>query len=287
MQNQIEIASRKIINEFAAVPFIGAELEFYLTGDEAVHNDCLALIFKTMIDNHIQVTKIEKENGHNQYEIALGPISDAYKLATHIEFLRSTIYKSAQLCGVSALLDAKPFEDQPGSALHINISLLNSEGKNLFAKKADEPETEMMVHSIGGLLDTMLVNMVHFAPKDCSYKRFTAKPNPAPVEAPTRTANNAPVNVSWGSNNRTTAIRIPSSTLFAESRHIEHRVSGSDAAPEMVVLKILEGIYHGLKNKCTPPEKIHGNAFDSQYSFLVPLPKTIDEARKIVEEISA
>jgi glutamine synthetase len=282
IKNKISEIVIKIQNEFFATPLIGSEVEFYLSGDDTKHNLCLADILKTLAENSIQITKLEKESGLNQFEIALSTTSNPVKAAEEILFLKNTAVKVAQKYNLEAIFTAKPFDEQPGSALHINISLLDESGHNLFAKTLDAPETEIMVYSVGGLLETMLANMIYFAPNDCSYKRFTAKKNDAPSDAPMRAYNNSPTNVSWGSNNRTTAIRIPSSTLYAQSRHIEHRVSGADADGAMVILKILEGIYFGIKNQITPPTKIFGNAYDEQYSFLIPFPKSLDEAKQMI-----
>lgn len=52
-----------------------------------------------------------------------------------------------------------------------------------------------------------------------------------------------------GGNNRTTAIRIPTSTIDSQTRHIEHRIPGADSDPYLVISAILAGVHYGLKNK--------------------------------------
>jgi glutamine synthetase len=150
--------------------------------------------------------------------------------------------------------------------------LHDKQGNNLFAKKGDEDETAIMRYAIAGLLSNMLQDFHIFAPNPESYARFSAAPLREGVY------NNAPINVSWGGNNRTTAIRIPASTAYPNNRHIEHRVSGADANPHKVIAAILEGAKRGLLNKQEPPAKIWGDAAHKQYAPLPAFPKTLEEA---------
>ncbi|MFO1187661.1 MAG: hypothetical protein U1E87_09575 [Alphaproteobacteria bacterium] len=54
-----------------------------------------------------------------------------------------------------------------------------------------------------------------------------------------------PVNRHWGINNRSTGLRIPAGDSAA--RRIEHRVSGADSNPYLVLAAILAGALHGLE----------------------------------------
>lgn len=276
---------RKIKDEFNVLLNFAAEIEFYIApgfDDKAQDNQLLAEILFQLSEENIAVKSIGFEVAPNQFEVALNPKSSSKAIDEFLK-LKEIINNISDKFGQKALFDAKPFENLPGSGLHIHISLTDLQGKSLLKRIDDnkEQESEFMLHAVGGLCDTMLKNFIYFAPNENSYKRFSAKRNELAedVENQLSTHNNAPVNVSWGGNNRTTAIRIPTSTLHEDSRHIEHRVSGADADIFIVVEKIIEGIYFGLKNKVSPPEKIYGNAYDPQYKFLKPLPKSLEEAK--------
>ena len=54
----------------------------------------------------------------------------------------------------------------------------------------------------------------------------------------------APLAATWGHDNRTVALRVPSGP--PEARRIEHRVAGADASPYLVLAAVLAGIHHGL-----------------------------------------
>lgn len=246
------------------MPVISAELEFYLDNNgEGIE--------KELEINKIETYGLERERGAGQYEIALKNPNTPETILNQIETIKKITKGDFR---------AKPFADRPGSGLHIHISLLNKEGKNIFMKpRGEEEETPEMAWAIGGLLDAMLKDFTLFAPNEDSYSRFTAEFNPQEPEE--GRYNNAPVNVSWGGNNRTTAIRIPASSAYPDLRHIEHRVAGADADAGAVIAAILEAVQYGIVNKITPPAKTHGNAFDKQYAHLTPFPKTLEEAKKL------
>jgi glutamine synthetase len=54
-------------------------------------------------------------------------------------------------------------------------------------------------------------------------------------------------------------VRIPDSPDAA--RRIEHRVSGADANPYLVVAAILSAALYGIENKLTPCEESTGNTY--------------------------
>ena len=164
--------------------------------------------------------------------------------------------------------------------MQINISVHDKNGANLFSKPRDvsgNEESEMMQYAIAGLLKAMAESMKYFAPCADSYDRYNASFDTATT-------------VSWGSNNRTVALRIPTSTHNNKHRHIEHRIPGMDANPYEVLGVIMLAIQHGLKHKLIPQSpKIYGNANDKQYSelpfHLQKLPINLEESVMIPSKI--
>lgn len=282
---------QKILSEFGLHIKIAGEIEFYIEpkpASEAIENSFQQILLEKLSDAKIKIWNMQNEVAPGQYEIALQPVAPE-DAADNISVLKQKIIESLNqinsLKGIyyKAIFDAKPYDDLPGSGLHIHIGVHDKNGNPVLERAGErgkkDNESEIMLNIIGGLCSTMLVNFIKFAPTEKSYKRFTAKRNSADENNPLQAYNNAPVNVSWGGNNRTTAIRIPSSSYDESQRHIEHRVAGADANPKDVINAILEGIYIGLKEKSTPPTKIHGNAFDKQYDYLKPFPKNLAEAK--------
>ncbi len=223
-------------------PMVGVELEFYYFGDIEVIKNAI---------KYQDTMSISKEEGYCQYECVFLHRIDIENL---IDSILNFISISESL---GADFSAKLSANQPGSAMNINISLYNN-GNNMFDMNRD-----LLYFSIGGLLHNMKKCMKYFANNDHSYARFSN----ADIHTPNT--------ISWGINNRTTALRIP---VNGESR-IEHRVPCSDSDPYSVIYSILYGINYGISNQILPSTKIYGRAHDKQYD-LEKLPESLSHAMK-------
>ena len=238
-------------------PMVGAEIEFYLTCSDK--DSFLPAFYAACAKEHIAVSPIEKERGTEQYELQLPPLLDPVKLTEQLLSLRALLQDNARF-------DAKPFPDEPGSAIHYHISLHDSTSRNMLQKDGNQ-ESIIMQYALGGLCHTLAESMVFFSPTKDSYRRFVPH-----MEAPTT--------ICWGGNNRTTALRIPDGDPM--HRRIEHRLPAADCDPSLALAAILAGIHVGITEKILPPERIYGNAHDRQYG-LVRLPSSLEEARQAYE----
>lgn len=241
-------------------PKIGAEVEFYLTGD----------VPKTIMEHLSDLCQpyggeAKKEKGQGQYEISL-PAGEPVQLARQIIHVREAVAALAQTLGLHSDFSAKPLPADYGNALHIHINLLAADGRNVFAKNSEE-ETSEMHWSIGGLLATMGRYMPVFAPYPACYERL-------------RGGMDAPATLSWGGNNRTVALRLPATTTEPQHRRIEHRVPAADANPYRVIGAILEGVQYGLTNHTQPSSpKIYGNAGLAMYGLPLLAPEPAENIR--------
>lgn len=252
----------RLEKDTSATLLCAAEIEFYLVLQEAQHEAVLlSAIYQACSVVPLMVGEIEKERGNGQYEIQLSPVADPVILADAIVAIKEIITTTAKAYYAEALFSSKPYADEPGSSIHIHINLVDTEGVNLFQKEGEE-ESLILLHAIGGICTTLRETMPICAPTEASYARFV--PN-----------NNSPTTISWGGNNRTVALRIPSGLPC--NRRIEHRVAGAESDPYLLIAAILVGVYHGVTQKIIPPAKIYGDASHAQYA-LPPLPKTLEEA---------
>lgn len=186
------------------------------------------------------------EYAPGQYEINLNHEDDVLLAGDHAIMLRHLIGAIARKHNFIASFMAKPFVGQAGNGLHVHCSVLDEKGRNIFDNGSDEGSPELR-WAIGGLQATLGEAMAFFAPNLNSYRRF--EPNLF-----------VPVNRAWGYNNRSVAFRVPAGAHSA--RRIEHRVSGADANPYLVLAAILAGIHYGIVNKIEPGEPAEGNACD-------------------------
>lgn len=192
------------------------------------------------------------EYAPGQMEIVLRHRADVLKACDEGIMLKRLIKNVAERQGLAATFMAKPYSEWTGSGMHIHVSLADEAGDNLFA--ADDPlQNQLLMHAIGGLKAAMAESMLIFAPNANSYRRF-------------RRNSYAPVSASWGINNRTVSLRIPAGP--AKACHIEHRPSGADANPYLVMAAILAGMHHGITGKAEPGNPVTGNGYERRAKYI-------------------
>ncbi|HEY3776640.1 MAG TPA: glutamine synthetase family protein [Rhizomicrobium sp.] len=275
--------------EFGLVPVTALELEFYLidpargeyrapqppldprsgTRESAVsvfglddldrYEGFVSALSKAARRQNVPLSATSKEYATGQFEANLKHQTDVLGAADHALFLKQIVKESARRSGFEATFMAKPYIDRVGSGLHIHVSVLDREGRNVFVGTGAQG-SEMLRHAIGGLQALMPESMALFAPNQNSYRRF--QPDMF-----------APVNRSWGFNNRSAGMRIPAGP--GESRRIEHRASGADANPYLALAAVLAGVHHGLLRKLDPGAPAEGNVSRKSDPEL---PLTIDDA---------
>lgn len=194
--------------------------------------------------------KAEREKGEFQFEFAL-TAAEPLKAAEEAKTMRRLVLQYAAGLGLNADFRAMPFEDQPGSGLHVHLSLHDGSGAHLFSREEDV-YCPLLLYALGGLMAKMEESLAIFAPTEESRRRF-------------QPGHMAPTTISWGGNNRTTALRIPPS--FPDRLRIEHRVPSADADPHEVLLAILHAVKSGIAEKRDPGPKIWGDAGLAMYGM--------------------
>jgi glutamine synthetase len=185
--------------------------------------------------------------------------ADPLSLADEVFFFKRTVREVALRHDMFATFMAKPIAGEPGSAMHIHQSVINKRtGRNLFSNE-DGTASDEFYWYIGGLQKYIPAAMALFAPYVNSYRRlarFTA----------------APINIQWGTDNRTVGIRSP--VASPQARRIENRVIGADANPYVALAATLACGYLGIKNKIQPTPECKGDAYLGDYQ----LPRSLGEA---------
>lgn len=237
------------------IPCFGVEIEFYLSNN----------INKNEFENILGI-ELQNERGKNQFEIILPPSTNLTSYATQITYLKTMIENTATLLGGKAYLESKPFLDDYGNSMHFNVSFsCSSELNKQTLSITDEANSNQLIEHIAKTLcHFILETFIIFMPKEEDYLRIDQRFL-------------TPTHLSYGGNNRTTAIRIPSTY----PRRVEHRLPSISANPYLVMLTILKSLLFGLRHpeKIDKFTRIYGNAFDEGYK-LVALPKTRAEAFK-------
>ena len=260
--------------ELGLTPVIAFELEFFLLDEVADANGRPQAPLSPLTglrDESTQVYGVDEVNGFaqlfadvehaaiaqnlpasvttaefapGQYEINLRHVDSPLLAADHCALLRHMVKGVARRRGMRATFMPKPFADCSGSGMHVHMSLLDEDGRNVFDDGSVDGG-EMLKHAIGGMLATMGDAMAVFSPGINGYRRF----------GPRRYV---PVTKSWGIDNRSVALRIPAGS--SASRRFEHRVAGADANPYLVLAVLLAGIHYGLTGKVDPGPIWSGSA---------------------------
>jgi glutamine synthetase len=206
----------------------------------------------------LNVDTLIHEAGAGQMEINFfhGP---PLGLADEVFFFKRTVREAALRHDMFATFMAKPIAGEPGSAMHVHQSLVDrTTGRNLFSNDDGTPSRAFHWY-IGGLQKYVPAAMALFAPYVNSYRRlarFTA----------------APINIQWGTDNRTVGIRSPVAQPAA--RRIENRVIGADANPYVALAATLACGYLGMKQQLEPTPECKGDAYLGDFQ----LPRSLGEA---------
>jgi glutamine synthetase len=193
----------------------------------------------------IPATTSLAEYGPGQYEVNLAHRPDALQACDEAMRFKRVVKSVARAQGWDATFLAKPYRDMAGSGLHVHVSLLDRDGRNVLA--CEDPVVHAPLRrAVAGLLASAADGMALCAPNPNSFRRF-------------RPEAYVPLTPCWSINNRGSAVRIPVSD--AANRRVEHRLAGADANAYLVTAWVLAGIHLGLTRGLEAPEPITGNAY--------------------------
>jgi glutamine synthetase len=276
-----EIAPRQVLKRVLAAygergwrPVVAPELEFYLTqvnddpdyplqppigrsrraetgrqayGIEATNE--FDPVFEDVYDwceiQEIDVDTLTHEQGVAQMEINFNH-GDPLDLADQAFLFKRTLRQAALKHGIYATFMAKPLQAEPGSAMHIHQSVVDTAtGTNLFADP-DGRNSRLFLAHVAGLQRYLPASMPLLAPNVNSYRRL-------------RKHSDAPINTHWGWENRTVGLRVPESGRA--DRRVENRVAGADANPYLAIAATLACGFVGMVDGLEPTEPLETSAY--------------------------
>ncbi|MGE4326684.1 MAG: glutamine synthetase family protein [Pseudodonghicola sp.] len=212
----------------------------------------------------MEIDGITQEGGAGQLEINLRH-GDPVKLADEVFYFKRLIREAALRHDCFATFMAKPIADEPGSAMHVHHSVMDrSKKQNLFVGPQGG-ETDMFFHFIGGLQRHLPAAIAVLAPYVNSYRRYVREQA-------------APINLSWGRDNRTTGIRVPISS--PEARRVENRLAGMDCNPYLGIAASLACGYLGMTQEIRPDKQQRGDAYNGEPD----IPQVMGQALDLFDE---
>jgi glutamine synthetase len=168
--------------------------------------------------------------------------SEALVAADAVVTFRLAMQAVAQRAGVIASFMPKPFNEQPGSGMHVHQSLGRPGGANAFAGADDYGLSDVAKHFIAGQLHHAAGMCLVLAPLVNSYKRLVR-------------GLEAPIFLSWARTNRGALIRVPHVSRTQAAR-VELRSPDPSCNPYLAFAVMLRCGLDGVERRLPLPPPV-------------------------------
>jgi glutamine synthetase len=213
----------------------------------------------------IPIEGLHTETGPGVYEVAI-QYDVGLVAADKAALFKTGMKQVAARLGYSATFMAKHKATLPGSSGHLHQSLWK-DGHNTFHDEgASDKLSATARHYLGGQIALMPELTALVSPTINSYKRYV----PGVW---------APLNASWGFENRTCAIRaIVGGGHGGAATRFEHRQPAADINPYLAMAATVTAGLWGIEQRIEPPPAAEGDASNRDRAESAPLPRTLREA---------
>jgi glutamine synthetase len=222
----------------------------------------------------IPIEHSHHEVAPSQHEIIVR-YTDALTMADNIMSFRLTVKEVALEHGIYATFMPKPLEAHDGSGMHFHMSLFEGD-ENAFADDGGQHLSKTGQQFVAGLLThareiTAVTNQwVN------SYKRLVR-------------GFDAPIWVSWGYNNQSALVRVPTVKANKPSSvRVEYRAPDAAANPYLALAVLLAAGLRGIERGYELPPEVPGNVLEMtsaerRAAGIERLPETLSEALDLLE----
>lgn len=248
--------------------YVGPECEFFLfhtdgqgepsleTHDKAAYFDMAPVdlggnarkdIIFTLKEMGFEIEASHHECAPGQHEIDF-KFDDALSSADNIMTFKMAVRIIAQRHGLHATFMPKPVEGIAGSGMHINMSLFDEEGQNVFCDPQGNYGLSKTAHQyLAGIL--------------CHARGLSALTNPT-VNSYKRLVPGfeAPVYIAWSASNRSPLIRVPSAK--GNATRIELRNPDPSANPYLALAGIVAAGLDGISAGMEAPKPTNHNLYE-------------------------
>jgi glutamine synthetase len=194
----------------------------------------------------IALEAVHTEAGPGLLELNLAPGRGlaAADQATLVKFATKQVASSMDL---RASFLAKTAPGEEGSSGHVHLSLWDGETNAFAGTSAEDPVPPVFASAVAGILEHLPAASLLLNPTINSYKRLV----PGWF---------APINATWGYENRSCAVRAIRSPQ-QERWRFECRRPGADANPYLALAALTASAADGIRRGLAPPEPVAGDAY--------------------------
>lgn len=243
-------------------------------GYSVLRNSVHSELYQSLLDlsetMDFPIEGLHTETGPGVLEAAID-VDEASLSADKAILFKTFVKVWAQRREMMATFMAKWSNDFPGQSGHIHISLRHqSDGRSAFY----DPHAK---HGMSDLQRHFLAGQQKFMPELCAMYAQT-------INAYSRMVPGfwAPMDATWGVENRTTALRIIPGT--DSSQRVEFRLGSADANPYLALAAAIGSGLEGIERKLEPEEQVKGNAYEQTFPSHLALPQTLDAAAYALQQ---
>jgi glutamine synthetase len=217
----------------------------------------------------VGLSAVHTEAGPGLLELNLAP-RRGLAAADDGTFVKFAVKQVAASLGLRASFLAKTVPGEEGSSGHVHMSCWDGETNAFAGPDKSSPAPSLLASAIAGILEHLPAASLLLNPTVNSYKRLV----PGWF---------APINATWGYENRSCAVRAIRSES-ADLWRFECRRPGADANPYLALAAIAASAADGIRTGVTPPEPIVGDAYALD---LAELPGSLEAALRAFEQDDA
>jgi glutamine synthetase len=208
----------------------------------------------------VELSAVHTEAGPGLLELNVGARA-GMRAADDAAYLKFAVKAVAASLDLRASFLAKTSAGEEGSSGHVHLSLWRGD-ENAFAPRGGVEPPALLAAAVAGILEHMPGGSLLLNPTINSYKRLVP-------------GFFAPVNASWGVENRSAAVRVILSEQAQRCR-LECRRSGADANPYLALASLVVSAADGIARDVAPPPPVVGDASTS--AELPELPGSLEAA---------
>ncbi|MCI0634697.1 MAG: glutamine synthetase family protein [Actinobacteria bacterium] len=217
----------------------------------------------------VELAAVHTEAGPGLLELNLGA-RRGLQAADDAALVKFGVKGVAASMGLRASFLAKTVPGEEGSSGHVHLSCWSGETNAFAGTGEDHPVPAVFGAAIGGLLEHLPAASLLLNPTLNSYKRLV----PGWF---------APINATWGYENRSCAVRAIRSAR-PELWRFECRRPGADANPYLALAAIAASAADGIRKDTEPPADVVGDAY--ALTGAPELPGSLESAIRAFEEDS-
>jgi glutamine synthetase len=218
----------------------------------------------------VELSAVHTEAGPGLLELNVAP-ARGLAAADGAALLKFGVKQAAATMGLRASFLAKTNPGEEGSSGHVHLSLWDEETNAFAGGNATDALPRLFSSAIAGVIEHLPAASLLLNPTLNSYKRLV----PGWF---------APINATWGYENRSCAVRAIRSER-PELWRFECRRPGADANPYLALAAIAASAADGIRSEAEPPADVAGDAYT--LPDLPELPGSLESALHAFEEDGA